>query len=245
MAATLAELDRLAEELRRARASVLGNAAPDREGNERTVGSLLPPFPASEGVPVLYLEERIDSADRLTRRLGQEVEKSGGRSRAVDDHLEAIHQELGRAARELQFLVSEVGAGFDRPAKPATARAAWDESDEPPVRTRSADVNDTLPVRPVLATGAQFEEFTAERYDTTVAQLKSRRRSLLGWTIGLAVGISGALEVLNLLAHEPTPVPWLAFLPIVWILPVPFFVLSFRGTQRVLKGNHLETGVDG
>ncbi len=88
-----------------------------------------------------------------------------------------------------------------------------------------------------------FCQFTATRYDRTVRQLKARRRRIFGWTVGLAAGISIALEVLNVLAREPMPPWWLALLPLVWLIPVPFFVLAFWGTQRTLRANHLETGV--
>jgi hypothetical protein len=33
---------------------------------------------------------------------------------------------------------------------------------------------------------------------------------------------------------------WIAVLPAIWMIPVPFFVLSFFVTQRVLRRNHLD-----
>jgi len=43
--------------------------------------------------------------------------------------------------------------------------------------------------------------------------------------------------VITFLSHEPTPAAFVAGLPVIWMIPVPFFVVSFRGTQRVLRTN--------
>jgi uncharacterized membrane protein HdeD (DUF308 family) len=74
--------------------------------------------------------------------------------------------------------------------------------------------------------------------------LKSRRRRLALWTVVVAAGISTVLVLLTLWAREPMPAWWLAVLPGIWMLPVPFFVLSFFGTQRVLRRNHLNVAGD-
>ncbi len=85
----------------------------------------------------------------------------------------------------------------------------------------------------------RFAAFTVEKYNRTIGNLKERRVSLAGWTVALAAVISGVLVTLSLLAHEPAPPIWFAALPAVWMVCVPFFVVSFLSTQRVLRRNHL------
>jgi hypothetical protein len=163
----------------------------------------------------------------------------GQRSRQVDRNLEALYLELDRAAQELEFLGSEGGFGFEDTTAPSAGRAEWDES--PTDRTKrpaAASPTDSAHER-----NSAFLKFTAQKYDRTVADLHRRRRRLLFWTVGFGIGISAALEVVNYLSHEVMPPIWLAILPAVWLLPVPFFLLAFRGTQRTLKANRLETGV--
>jgi hypothetical protein len=163
----------------------------------------------------------------------------GQRSRQVDRNLEALYLELDRAAQELEFLGSEGGFGFEDTTAPSAGRAEWDES--PTDRTkRPAAVS---PTDSAHERNSAFLKFTAQKYDRTVADLHRRRRRLLFWTVGFGIGISAALEVVNYLSHEVMPPIWLAILPAVWLLPVPFFLLAFRGTQRTLKANRLETGV--
>jgi hypothetical protein len=240
----LAELDRLTTELRSARET-------DRTkvrwlDPELLNGEATPPEPTPGGIPALYLEERIDTATRLALQLGGQLDRDGARTGVVDRRLEEIHEELGQAARELQFLVAESGGGFEQAGATRSDRPEWDESED--IDSSGSLGGSTMVLAPEGSKefpAASFEEFTADRYDRTIRQLKSRRRRLFGWTIGLAVGISASLEALNLLAREPTPPIWLAILPVVWLIPVPFFILSFRGTQRILTRNHLETGVEG
>lgn len=196
------------------------------------------------GFPALYLEERIGSASRLADRLGATIERAGPRSAEVDRDLEELHDELRRASRELEFLGTEVGFGFDRRTTPPRGKPIWDESvDEPATGSIDPAPEAVVGVQSGPSGVPAFCQFTATRYDRTVRQLKARRRRIFGWTVGLAAGISIALEVLNVLAREPMPPWWLALLPLVWLIPVPFFVLAFRGTQRTLRANHLETGV--
>ncbi len=84
-----------------------------------------------------------------------------------------------------------------------------------------------------------YRAFTAEKYNRTIAELQGRRRKLVGWTLGCAALISAGLITLTAMYPEPVPALWIAALPAVWMIPIPFFVLSFRGTHRVLRRNHL------
>jgi hypothetical protein len=162
---------------------------------------------------------------------------------SLREDLETIDRELARAREELDFQladsssespgppvdlppapppvapISRPGAGAGRGAKPAS---------QPP----RGDPRKSL-------TGS-FPDFTVSRYNQTVSALHARQRSI-GWgTVVAAVGISALLLVLTLRADEPLPAMWLALLPLVWMVPVPFFLAAFRGTHRVLRQNRME-----
>jgi len=235
-ASALAELDQLAQELGVRPVAPLPSAEAPSVRSVPKPARGAPPAP----LPALYLGERIDQADRAVAALGHDLARDGAAPEPITRHLAEISSELRRARRELDFLASEVGFGFD----PAPERAPWDESRLPTARLPS------IPYQPVPdgpaappAGAPAYAAFTAERYDRAVGGLASRRRRLLYWTLGLSAAISVALEGLNLLAHEPTPAFWLVVLPLVWLVPVPFFVLAFVGTQRTLRWNRLATEV--
>jgi len=70
--------------------------------------------------------------------------------------------------------------------------------------------------------------------------LKARRPVVAVIALALAAAVSTLLVAVAVVAHEPEPPFWFAALPIVWMIPVPFFVLSFRGTRRILRRNHFD-----
>lgn len=80
-----------------------------------------------------------------------------------------------------------------------------------------------------------FEGFTVDRYNRTVGGLSGRWSRTASAVVVAAALISVALELLLLLYWEPTPVWWIAVLPLVWMIPVPFFVVSFRATHRMIR----------
>jgi len=96
------------------------------------------------------------------------------------------------------------------------------------------------PGSPATSLSGSYPDYTVNRYNQTVSALHDRRRAIAWGTIVIAIGISALLLVLTLRAHEAMPTIWLASLPLVWMVPVPFFVAAFRGTQRVLQENRLE-----
>jgi hypothetical protein len=182
------------------------------------------------GAPSPYLEERLNIARSAAARLAREAERAGSDVSGLKAHLETIDRELGRASAELDFVRANGRSekDLDTPHSPVAASLS------PPAR---AGTEGPPAMAPVTGT---YEDFTVARYNYTVSALHRRRRSL-GWgTVVVAVGISALLLVLTLRAHEPAPPIWLAGLPLVWMIPVPFFVAAFRGTQRVLKENRLE-----
>ena len=191
------------------------------------------------GIPTLYLDERLRLAHSAAEVLGRESEEFDRRWRTLQTTISTINRELERANKEMEFVRS---MGWTAPpAEPATEGS----SKSPPFETGPPPTSPPVPQRPVVAPAPQvgavppYGEFTVRRYNETVVDLRSRRRKLLLWTLASAALISAVLVTVTAIYREPTPPLWLAALPIVWMIPVPFFVLSFRGTQRVLRRNHL------
>jgi hypothetical protein len=182
-----------------------------------------------------YLEERLAVASGSIVSLGQEVRVMGEHWQRLQGTVELLERELGMAAREVAFLSSADGTP---PAPlPIPVEVPRSSPAPTPVAVRAPSPTSTPPTPAYLG-------FTAARYNATVDGLKGRRRRLALWTAVLAAIISAALVALALWAHEPTPPLWLAVLPVLWMVPVPFFVLSFFGTQRVLRRNHLNVAGD-
>ena len=81
-----------------------------------------------------------------------------------------------------------------------------------------------------------------ERYNRTVNTLKDRHGTVGALTLLLSALIG--LILVEIVLNSPVTYPpvWIAALPLVWIVPLPFFLLSFRGTHRVIYRNHLNLG---
>ncbi|MGP8075848.1 MAG: hypothetical protein ACLP8Y_03810 [Thermoplasmata archaeon] len=157
--------------------------------------------------------------------------------------LAMVDREIDRASAELGFIQSnpwDEGAGEVESWRVATTHPL---SREHPVVAPAAPLASKGVIPPdssIPPLTGSYEDFTVERYNRTVSNLHDRRLAL-GWgTVAAAVAISSSLLWLTLQAHEPVPPIWLAVLPLVWMVPVPFFVAAFRGTQRVLRENRLE-----
>jgi len=225
----LREIERVREEL----APRFGPARPSRapEDSHRW------------GAPSPYLEERLNVARAMAAQLAAEASDDRLVAPGVKSALESIDHELGRASAELGFVRTEAwaeeypdgvswrvpGPLSPLPAHPVVDRRASAIAPHHP--------EDAGPVGP--PTGS-FEDFTVARYNRTVSALHSRRRAL-GWgTVAAAAGISAVLLYLTLRAHEAVPVIWLAILPLIWMIPVPFFAAGFRGTHRILRQGRLE-----
>ena len=193
--------------------------------------------------PNSYLEERLRLADATAEELGRDVRAIAAAWDRVTQNIGTLEEEVRNAHDEMDFIRSsaraweslEAGRPLPGPAAPALvpARAS------PPARAPAATGADRAAALP-LASAPQYAAFTADRYNRTIGALKSRRRRLAGWTLVTAGAISLALVTITALANDAMPPLWLAVLPAVWMIPVPFFVLSFRGTQRVLRHNHLD-----
>lgn len=190
------------------------------------------------GKPSPYLEERLtvarSAADRLTSE-AQQVERSVS---DLKEDAETIDRELGRATDELGFLFSSEASDHDSPNPSAVRPSGVGDGAYGGEVARSAAA--AAPSPPPSSPASTYSHFTVGRYNDPGTALQARRRPLAWGTVVLAAGISALLFVLTLRAYEPLPVVWLAVLPLIWMIPVPFFVAAFLGTPRVVKRNRLD-----
>ncbi|MGP8072577.1 MAG: hypothetical protein ACLPZM_05560 [Thermoplasmata archaeon] len=226
----LEELDRLSDDLRRR------PSANDETKESRTKDSATKVSPTEEWEESAvaspeaspYLEERLAVASASVSALSRELRDLGDRWQGLEEAAQRLEQEIGNANREMGFLrLAEGGV-------PETRGLA---SPVPIARSKPD-------LRPTPHGPAPYGAFTIARYNSTIGGVKARRRPLAWWTVVLAAGISSVLVYLAFVAHEAMPAIWLAALPVVWMIPVPFFILSFLATQRVLRRNHLDLAGD-
>lgn len=225
----LQEIDQLSSEMRRRPPSDGTATDPPREPSAPPAWDEGP-----VGAPTLspYLEERLSIASASMSALGRDIRDLGERWRGLQAAAERLEQEMEHATLESGFLnsaqgvASSTGGGAVTPAAARTGTAAASVTSASSRRDASAPT--------------PYSGFTVARYNSTIGSLKARRRQLAWWTVALATAISAVLVGLTLVAREPMPVIWLAVLPAVWMIPVPFFVISFISTQRVLRRNHLD-----
>jgi hypothetical protein len=194
------------------------------------------------GAPSPYLEERLQVARTLASRLTNEVRQAEQSVTGLRADLESIDRELDQAYEELTFErghtwgpVPEASGSNETPGSGALSSAP-----SPPPVTGDGPFADAPSGSDRPGLTGSYADFTLGRYNATVSALHSRRRSLAWGTVVAASGISALLLVLTLRAAEPLPPIWLAGLPLVWMVPVPFFMAAFRGTQRILHRNRLE-----
>ncbi|MCI4354420.1 MAG: hypothetical protein L3K06_03540 [Thermoplasmata archaeon] len=194
--------------------------------------------------PSSYLEERLRVANAAARDIGRDFRAIDATWSRIVQTIGTLESEVARANEEMGFIrsgrpqgpiVASAAALAPAPSiRPTAGRAPLPRRVSPPVPAAPGRTGARSNARAVYA------GFTADRYNRTIGDLKSRRRRLAGATLAVAGLISLALVTITALVNEPLPPLWLAVLPAIWMIPVPFFVLSFRGTQRVLRHNHLE-----
>ncbi|MCI4348156.1 MAG: hypothetical protein L3J97_06025, partial [Thermoplasmata archaeon] len=85
----------------------------------------------------------------------------------------------------------------------------------------------------------RFGRFTVALYNKTVDDLRRRHRIVAPLTVLLSIAIGITVVAVTLLYGAYGSPLWIALLPTVWLIPVPFFALAFRGTQRMLSRDHL------
>ncbi|HYK92860.1 MAG TPA: hypothetical protein VEY07_02305 [Thermoplasmata archaeon] len=223
-------------------------AVPRSEPIPRPVETTLPsppPSPASilpPGQTSPYLEDRLEGARGSVRQLRDEVHEVARRAETLSGAVQSLESELGRASDELKFAREHGLLG------PSTAPAA---SVEPkPVRIgRRAREPEGSPSRlpeghPLASSGSprgiRYADFTAARYNQTMTELKQRRRVVAAIALITASVVSALLVAVAFVSHGPEPPVWLEALPGIWMIPVPFFMLGFRGTHRILRRNHFD-----
>jgi len=243
----LRELDGLPEEMRpRGRAA---GAPPSPRPPEPTPANEPPLAEPPEAAapadlwdsPDTYLEERLRIANATATELGRDLRTIAETWTRVVGNIESLETEVKHAHDEVAFIRAAARGGGAPPRR--LPEAATPAPAPTSVRTPATVPRPGAPTRSpgaVAATHVPYAGFTAERYNRTIGALKARRRRLAAWTFVSAGVISLALVTVTALAKEAMPPWWLSVLPAVWMIPVPFFVLSFRGTQRVLRHNHLE-----
>ncbi|MCI4317774.1 MAG: hypothetical protein L3J96_04485 [Thermoplasmata archaeon] len=189
---------------------------------------------SSRGAESPYLDDRLAAASEVADALSTEFEAIQQQTNRLGGSVATLREELGRASEELAFLRS--GPGFDtQPSQRDRAPRA----DAPTVRPTKTSGRSGGPASATDSRPA-YDSFTVSRYNETVGEVRRRRRWLFGSTLALATGISAVLVAVAYLAHEPMPPWWLAGLPLVWMIPVPFFLASFVGTHRMLSTHSLE-----
>jgi hypothetical protein len=227
-ATALAELDQLDADLKRRHPRPSADPAPPPKAP--------PAAPAGEPGEVLgkpesdyspYLEEHLGLASASLVEIGQGLHAIDQQWRELRTVTERLERQMEGAAQEVEFLRQRAG----------------EESVGTVARGPLISASETLAARSAAlggATPAPYERYTAERYRKTVSAVKLRRRPLAVWTLGLAALISGTLLTFTYLAHTGTPPLWLALLPLIWLIPAPFFVVSFVATQRIVAQNSLD-----
>jgi len=239
----LEELDRLRDELSPRRPGANGPAEESPTPPAPRERSAPDAVASSWAEPSAYLEERLSVARSTMGELVVQAKNVGQDLEGLRSALSAVDREIDRATAEIGFLQSapwDEGDGQAVAWRVPDAHAPPSELGGPQGSGRPAEASPSVEKPEVPPASGSYEDFTVARYNRTVSELH-RRRLALGWgTVALAVAISGTLLWLTIQAHQPVPPIWLAALPLVWMIPVPFFVAAFRGTQRVLRENRLE-----
>jgi hypothetical protein len=239
--AVLIDLDRLVLELRRPPSSSVAppglanpKPAPTASSPTRVSHGLAAP---SDGRPSPYLDERLASARRASTALAVELHQMEAKSKGLRESIDTIDRELARADEELALLRStEWRAATPKEPEPPTAgRPPSPPTSSTIGETKSPTARGSGELPPSHVEARAYHAFTVGRYNDTVGELQGRWSRTARLVLLAAVAISVSLELLLLLSREPLPAWWIAVLPAVWMIPVPFFVVSFRATHRLVR----------
>lgn len=200
---------------------------------------------ALTGTPSGYLDEHLDGARREIGLIQEEVGRLTDTSTQLRQRVAAAQNELDRIAQEYDFLRDRIGlAGSSVPAD--ASAPLWSEGEVDPSRSSSAGGATMVPGSfPAIRTSSSdgpppvYEAYTVDRYNRTIDSFTNGRRKVVVWTLVLSAAIGAALVLVVLFSPVVHPPVWVAVLPLVWIIPIPYFLLAFRGTQRVLERNRL------
>lgn len=245
----LDEIDRIIEELQTRR----GDGEPHGEP-----GSGVAPYArgrfgaAADGGDRLgtvssgYLDEHFEATRRALGHINETVGELEKTAASLRQRVSVADSELDRVTREYLFLRNQ--GRMSGPGEVVGSVAPpWSEGEPDDAPTFGFGAGPPLTsgsftaIRAASATGVPsvYEQFTVDRYNRTMDSLKAGRTKLVLWTLALSAVIGVALVALMLYSPVVSPPIWIAALPLVWIIPIPYFLLAFRGTQRMLQRNHL------
>lgn len=243
----LDEIDRIIAELQTKRGASVTEADPmpgtaPSSGGTRALGGR----DAHGAAPSGYFEEHLEAARRAVGDVDEKVEELQKTSALLRQRVASAETELGRISREYQFLQDRLNAAPSTGNAGGTA-APWSEDDPAPPsplrasRSSAISSGSFTAIQAASADGPApvYESFTVDRYNRTIDSLKDRRTKLVAWTLLLSAVIGIVLVLVVLYSPVVNPPIWVAVLPLVWVVPIPYFVLSFRGSHRVLQRNHL------
>ena len=196
--------------------------------------------------PSGYFEEHLADARLGVESLDKEIARLETSSRKLRHQVPAIESNLDRITGEYLFLR---GRGWmETPVvRVGGSHPIWDEdvaNEEQEAESTVAAAGSTgsptgSQTGPSSASSAVYREFTVGRYNRAIDSLKVRRARLVTTTLLLSAAVGTLLVTLVLYSPIENPPLWIAALPLVWVIPIPFFLLAFRGTHRVLERNHL------
>ncbi|HYA69846.1 MAG TPA: hypothetical protein VEH28_00565 [Thermoplasmata archaeon] len=199
-----------------------------------------------EGAPTGYFEEHLVNARRAVGNIEEKVEELQSTSATLRQRVSAAESELDRISQEYVFVRdhSRPAGALGEPSRPApswseedpeSSRPGWSES----IPALSSGSFTAIHAASTSGSPPVYEGFTVDRYNRTINSIKAGRTKLVILTLALSAAVGIALLALVLYSPIVNPPLWVAALPLVWIIPIPYFLLSFRGTQRVLERNHL------
>ena len=180
-----------------------------------------------------YLDERLASARILSVAVRGEIAGLGRRLEEVRGESDRLDRQLGLALEELEFIRSEPWA-LRRPGNALLADDPSDDEEAEPAGPRTSGRAGTA--------APEYHRYTEERYRRTVASLHNGRGTLWSVTVASSVLVSLGLVLLTLRFPQSASAPWLVAFPLVWLVPVPFFLAAFFGTHRILRQRSLDLG---
>ena len=243
----LDEIDRIISELSTKRGDrAAPESPPARDGSIRGDGVAYWGRDERGTAPSGFFEEHLEAARRAVGHVHETVGELQSTSEQLRQRLASVETELDRITREFQFVQERSNA--PGPTVPeASTVPPWSEEDLiPPSPRQPVDSSDIFSgsftaIRAAAADSPApvYETFTVDRYNRTIDSLKDSRTKLVAWTLLLSAAVGIVLVLVVLYSPVVNPPVWIAALPLVWVVPIPYFLLSFRGTHRVLERNHL------
>lgn len=180
------------------------------------------------GTPSGYFEAQLGEARRSAAGMEGDLAEIESTLMRLRGGLATVRADLTHLDQEHGYLRSRISAEGNTADRSVPTPSL-------PVRDGPARAEVPAP----LGMPPPYHAFTVARYNRTMNEFKGRRAGLATLTLLLSAGIAALLVTLVLYAPATDPPIWVAALPLVWVVPIPFFLLAFRGTHRVLQRNHL------